>query len=522
MLSNLRFRRHRERLYTWLVALAGLALAFGAAQLAGDQAHSTADEGFRREVAPRVAALEAAIARDVQMVRSLAALMATRSTLSADDFRAFVDVMRADVAGILALQWMPRVDGPARAGFEAEAAADFPGYQLREPDGAGAWRPAAERAEYFPVRFIEPLLGNESLPGVDFATGPLESAAMQRALQRLDVAASERLALVQDTDVRHAVLLVAPVFDASGGLRGYVGALVRVDVMLEAALATLAPVGLDIHVTDATGPGRERALHVFSDRLTAVSDLARLAVDERRGEVVDTLVASHDLAFADRTWRVYVEPGPGYYPPVPPVPAWLAAGLVLLVTGVITVLLLLMQKRAQLLARASLSDGLTGLANRAFCERMLAAEWERAVRHGHHLSLLLVDIDAFTAYNRQAGVMAGDEALRLVAGAIAAVPARASDIPCRYAGDRFAVVLPDTDHEGARLLGERVLGAVRALDLARTGPGPRRLTASVVAATARPRRGELLEDWVAAANALLDSPGRGDGDVLLGVSAAPR
>lgn len=520
MFASLRFRRHRERLYTWLIAIGGILLAAGAAMVASDYARKAADESFRREVAPRAAAIEGAVARHVQITRSLAAFMSGRGEASAADFRSFVDVMRADVAGIQALQWMPRVSEAERAAFEAQADADLPGFRITGPVDPWLLDESMAREHYFPVRYVEPLMGNERVLGQDIAAGEQEAAALSKALQVHDVAATGRLALIQDDGVYHGVLLVAPVFNGGGELRGYVGALLRIDVALEAAFAGMPPVGLLIHVTDASDPGSERALHVFSDRLTVLSDLLKVSTDVRPKGVAAELLAMHEVSVANRTWRVYMEPGPGYFPPVPPVPTWLAALAVLLVTAIITTLLLLMQKRAQLLARSSLSDGLTGLANRAFCDRMLLAEWERAVRHGKWLSVLVIDVDHFADYNDQLGPLAGDDCLRRIAGVLATVPSRASDIPCRYSGDRFALVLPETDHEGARQLGERIRKAVRELRLAHPGRTPEPVvTISVIAASVRPRRGNQLASFVGEAVDLLDMPERGDGDVLLGLSA---
>lgn len=518
MFASLRFRRHRERLYTWLIALGGVLLAVGAAMVASDYAQKGADESFRREVAPRAAAIEAAVARHVQITRSLAAFMSGRAEVSAADFRAFVDVMRADAAGIQALQWIPRVSGADRAAFEAQADLDLPGFVITGP--TEPWTLDESREHYFPVRFVEPLMGNERLLGQDLAGGVQEARALAQALAQHDVTATGRLALIQDDGVYHGVLLVAPVFNGGGELRGYVGTLLRIDVALEAAFAGMPPVGLLIHVTDASDPGSERALHVFSDRLTVLSDLLKVSTDARPEGIAASLLATHDVAVANRTWRVYIEPGPGYFPPVPPVPVWLAALAVLLVTGIITTLFLLMQKRAQLLARSSLSDGLTGLANRAFCDRMLLAEWERAVRHGKWFSVLVIDIDHFADYNDRLGPLAGDECLRRVAAVLSSVPSRASDIACRYSGDRFALVLPETDHEGARQLGERIRNAVRELRLAHPGRTPEPVvTISVVVASARPKRGSQPSSLMDKAVDLLDMPDRGNGDVLLGLSA---
>ena len=94
------------------------------------------------------------------------------------------------------------------------------------------------------------------------------------------------------------------------------------------------------------------------------------------------------------------------------------------------------------------TDGLTGLSNyRAFTET-LEGEWLRSRREARPLSVTMVDVDRFKAYNDTFGHRAGDEALRRVAGAIGALGKRVGDVVARYGGDEFAMVLVGSDRQG--------------------------------------------------------------------------
>lgn len=520
MLANLRFRRHRERLYTWLIAIAGIAVALAAAWLARDYATRMAEDGFRREVASRSAAFDSAVARHGQAVRSLAAFVATRDSMTAGDFRAFVTGMGGADPGVQAMQWMPRLAGDDRAAFEKAAQGDRAGYHLTQQIGQWELGVAEARPVYVPVRYIEPLAGNEPAVGFDLLSDPLYADALARADQAEGVVATERLVLLQEEGVHYGVMLAMAVRGNDGNVRGYVAGMFRVSDLLQSAIAGLPPVGLHVSVTDATGPGSERSLHVFSDRLNDVSDLLAVPLEAKLSPAASSLFASYDLGVADRTWRVYFEPGPGYYAPLPAVPEWMAALLVLLITGLLTLMLLLMQKRSQLLARSSLSDGLTGLANRAFCDRMLLAEWDRAIRYGKPLSVALVDLDQFADFNAKLGPLAGDDCLRRVAATLSQVPGRSSDLVGRYAGDRFLVILPETAQEGVGQVADRALDAVRGLQLAHPGHTPPVVTASAVAATARPQRGDSLAAFMASAVDLLDSSDRDGGNRVMTMSVA--
>ncbi|HEX7833104.1 MAG TPA: diguanylate cyclase [Thermoanaerobaculia bacterium] len=107
-------------------------------------------------------------------------------------------------------------------------------------------------------------------------------------------------------------------------------------------------------------------------------------------------------------------------------------------------------KAIETLHHISTQDGLTGVANRRHFDETLALEWRRAARNGNPLSLLMLDIDHFKAFNDSAGHQAGDDCLRNVAQTLRETLQRATDIIARYGGEEFAVLLPETDDAQAR------------------------------------------------------------------------
>ena len=106
---------------------------------------------------------------------------------------------------------------------------------------------------------------------------------------------------------------------------------------------------------------------------------------------------------------------------------------------------------AESLRARSYVDGLTGIANRRYFDVALDRELLRAQRMKGELSLLLIDIDSFKAYNDHFGHQQGDTCLTTVAQALAAKLKRPADVAARYGGEEFAAVLPDTSLEQARL-----------------------------------------------------------------------
>jgi diguanylate cyclase (GGDEF)-like protein len=106
-------------------------------------------------------------------------------------------------------------------------------------------------------------------------------------------------------------------------------------------------------------------------------------------------------------------------------------------------------------------DSLTRLYNHPSFQKMLERDLDRAKRYSHPLSLVLIDIDDFKPYNDRYGHAAGETALRTISQLICA-QSRSSDIVCRYGGDQFAVLLPETDSKNAKHFAEKVRESVDA------------------------------------------------------------
>lgn len=119
----------------------------------------------------------------------------------------------------------------------------------------------------------------------------------------------------------------------------------------------------------------------------------------------------------------------------------------------------------QELQRLTLVDGLTGITNRRGFDQYLEQEWQRALREHLPLSLILLDVDYFKAYNDHYGHQDGDRCLQQVAQATHQTVQRATDLAARYGGEEFAVILPNTDTAGAMHLAEAVRTAIQNLQM---------------------------------------------------------
>lgn len=122
----------------------------------------------------------------------------------------------------------------------------------------------------------------------------------------------------------------------------------------------------------------------------------------------------------------------------------------------------------RLLSEISRTDGLTRLLNRRYWEEAVANEFAHCRRNGQRAALLMLDIDHFKAINDRHGHPTGDEVIRKL-GTILRDTLRQQDVPGRYGGEEFGIVLPDTGAAGAEAIAERVRKRIEGATLSASG-----------------------------------------------------
>ena len=113
----------------------------------------------------------------------------------------------------------------------------------------------------------------------------------------------------------------------------------------------------------------------------------------------------------------------------------------------------------------SITDSLTGLANRRYFDLALNTEFYRVKRSGETLSLIMIDVDHFKKFNDSYGHLAGDDCLVKIGSMLKSIVGRAPDIVARYGGEEFVVILPETESFGAKALAERIRKGVEVLGI---------------------------------------------------------
>lgn len=150
----------------------------------------------------------------------------------------------------------------------------------------------------------------------------------------------------------------------------------------------------------------------------------------------------------------------------------------------------------------SIRDGLTGLYNRRHFETVLGMEGFRSVRYQHPVSLIFIDIDHFKTYNDAQGHLFGDEVLKQVA-TLFVKRVRVPDIVCRYGGDEFTIVLPDTDTKKAKSVAEDIRIMVSSYPFQNANKLPAGMLTVSIGISDCPTHGKNLSDIVKIADQAL-------------------
>ena len=266
----------------------------------------------------------------IDALHSIESFFGSSVNVGRQEFKSFVSRWFLRHRGIQALSWNPRVLDSERTAYEQAARRNgFTNFQITEQNGQGELARAAPRAEYAPVYYLEPYVGNESALGFDVASDPVRREALNQARDTGKPRATDATTLVQDAELKPGFLVFLPIYrnglpqktpeERRRNLQGYATGAFRIDDLIKTSLNGEEPKDVEIRLYDDTDGGKRRLLYdhrsqalgskdppVETDTVMKPAVLQRVIPFEMAGRrwIIQFAPTKEYLA-AQRSWQVW-------------------------------------------------------------------------------------------------------------------------------------------------------------------------------------------------------------------------
>ena len=221
-------------------------------------------------------ALVRSIDGHIEVLRAIEGLFAASERVERQEFGAFAEAVMARHPGFKALEWAPRVPGAQRAAYEATMRQEgHARFELTEEDDRGRRRRAAPREEYFPVHYLEPHRGNETVLGFDLSSEPIRREALERSRDTAASVVSGRVTLIHWNRDRTGLLLFHPLYrkgspdgspaERRSHLEGFAVGVFRIGDLVQAALRGMDRRGMMVRIEDSSARAPQRLLYAEGD-----------------------------------------------------------------------------------------------------------------------------------------------------------------------------------------------------------------------------------------------------------------
>jgi len=287
---------------------------------------------FERQVDSYIAAIEQEVSVHAEIMQNLTGLFLASTHVDREEFKTFTQpiVQRHDT--IQALEWAPKVSQNQRRHFETLARTDgLASFSFTERNQRDAMVSAADRLEYFPVYYVEPLLSNETALGFDLASNPIRRQTLNQSRDSGKILTTAPITLVQEKEQQKGVLIFAPVIQGStnspgqrrAALQGFVVGVFDISDMLDKAVHHAKQFNPDISIKifDTTNPDKPEELYQTSQ--TATIPLAEKFKQQR---------FIHE---GGRVWQLTATPQPAFLSKL----AWWPSFLILIAGITLTLLI---------------------------------------------------------------------------------------------------------------------------------------------------------------------------------------
>ncbi|NJN59454.1 MAG: hypothetical protein HC879_19160 [Leptolyngbyaceae cyanobacterium SL_5_9] len=288
---------------------------------------------MKTELQERADALTANLQRSIdacfEVLRSIGQLYGSAEWVGRQDFERFVQPVLRRHASIQALEWLPRLQECDRPLFEQTIQAEgYPNFQVTERKANGQLIRAAVRPEYFPVAYVEPLVGNELALGFDLASDAIRRTALERARDTGAIAISGRVELVQETQRQFGFLVILPIYqglpetipERRDRLQGFVLGVFRVADVVRASLSGLNLDNINFFLCDKSDQPDEAFLATYEAQSKRVLSSPAEEQDfqkhysfgQEKLPHQDNSICSRSFTIADRHWSLLLLPTSAY------------------------------------------------------------------------------------------------------------------------------------------------------------------------------------------------------------------
>ncbi len=310
----------------FLVALLGALASWLVSARIGELEHQRRFASFSEAARDRLLVVQREMDYALGLVQDLGGFFDAASRVSRRQFREFVGPTLKRNRAIQSLQWAPRVTREERRDFAAKVRLGIPRFQIQDPTPGGDRRPAPDRPVHFPVLFVQPYPENTPLLGLDLAAEPRVFELLNLAVERRTLVVGEPEG--QDDKPEGARFAVyRPVFsrveelegpevtgetDLEPGtieereVRGFAVGVFRFGTLIDQALASLGPSGVDIAFWAEGAGGQRRLFHVHRSR-------ARDGASWPGDSQPITATYEGQIRVGDQTWTLVCAPVPGAF-----------------------------------------------------------------------------------------------------------------------------------------------------------------------------------------------------------------
>jgi PAS domain S-box-containing protein len=302
-------------LFAACFVLAGFLLAVAVYGVSARYERKRAAAQFEAYLAERASALEAETLAIFDALHSLEAFFDASEEVTREEFSTFVKGTLSRNSAIRAMEWIPRVPGNDRQAHEARGrAVGLAGYYITSRLGGGRIGPASQRAEYFPVFFVEPCAGNERALGFDIGSDPVRRAALDRAMATGRLALTAPVVLVQEKSSSKGLIAFLPIHArhvsanhaTPADVEGFVATVFRSADLIRQARLDDQPAPLRFELVSVDALGERQVLHVSPGPPRDIASTARTVAKRIRLDGAEwRLVGSPTEAFLSQRLTPY-------------------------------------------------------------------------------------------------------------------------------------------------------------------------------------------------------------------------